>query len=717
MAAAQPELENLAPGRPIDPLLGCLHLITRLYGRPISETALAAGMPVAGASFDVDDYVRAAGEHGYSAQPVRRRLNRIPALLLPATLLLESGGACVLTRFLADDRVEVIFPESGLLAREVPRAELEAGYRGQVLFTQPDGETAVSSGTEPVIKSRRSWFWGTLAAYTPYYIEAAVAGLLVNVLAIATALYIMNVYDRVVPNNAFETLLVLAIGTAVAVGFEFCARSLRAYFLDAAGRKADLVLGSRIFAQALGIELGARPASTGAFAAQLREFEAVRDFITSATLTAVMDLPFVAFFIFVVALIGGPIYLVPLTAVPVVLLVGLLAQWPLARAIRQNMQESAVRHGLLVESIENAEAVKTMRAEGLLRARYERSAAAAGRSANRARQVSALVINFTTTTLQLVTVGMVFWGVYLIAEGRLTVGALVACVILIGRGMAPLQQFAALMTRYQQARTAYFTLQGLMAQRPERDPRARYTPLDDVAGAVSMQDVEFAYPESKLACLKDVSFGIEPGEHVGILGRVGSGKSTLLRLIAGLYPPSAGVVRLEGLDIEQLDPADLRRHIGYVAQEPHLFNGSLRDNIALGDPQADDASVMAAARIAGLEPLIANHPAGLHLGVGERGRALSGGQRQAVACARALLLVAPVLLLDEPTSAMDHNMEQRFVEEMRRFAAGRTLLLVTHKPSMLALVDRVLVVDGGRIALDGPRDEVLRALSAPRDTQ
>ena len=324
-----------APRAGDDALLGCLHIITRLYGHPVSESALVAALPLRQEALTAADYVRAAENHGYTARLARRRLGRIPTLLLPATLILRDSAACVLTRQLPGARYEVVFPEAGPGPRTVALTELEQSYTGYVLFTQPSAPTG-GVAAAPGVGRRRSWFWGVLAAYSPYYLEAALSALLVNVLSVATALYIMNVYDRVVPNSAFATLLVLAFGTALAVGFEFCARTLRAYFLDAAGRKADLVLSSQIFAQAMGLRMATRPGSTGAFAAQIREFESVREFITSATLTALMDIPFVAFFIFIVYLIGGPIYLVPFLAVPLIVLIGLLAQWPLAQTMNTN---------------------------------------------------------------------------------------------------------------------------------------------------------------------------------------------------------------------------------------------------------------------------------------------------------------------------------------------------------------------------------------------
>lgn len=696
-----------------EPLLGCLHVVTRLCGRPVSTEALTAGIPLKDGRFGTDEFMRAAAAHGYSARLVRRKLGRISALALPATLLLEDGGACVLTRFIGADTVEIVVPESGFGAREVGRAELQKLYRGYAIFARPELEPEVSRDGGESATSRRSWFWGTLVTYAPYYFEAAVAGILINVLTVATSLFIMNVYDRVVPNNATETLIVLATGTAFAIGFEFVARSLRAYFLDMAGKKADLVLASRIFEQALGLKLSARPQSAGAFAAQLREFEAVRDFITSITLTAVMDMPFVAFFIVVIAAIGGPLYLVPLAVVPLVLMVALLAQIPLSRATRANLQQGSQRHGLLVEAVEGLDIIKAMRAEGQMQGRYEDYTALTGATANTARMISSTVVNFTGVIQQFVTVVVVVWGVHLIADGDLTMGALIATVMLTSRGLAPLQQVAALMMRYQHARAAYFTLDTLMRLPVDRPYGKRFTHRGEVHGALAMDGVHFAYPQAPGAALVDISFALAPGEHVAVLGKVGGGKSTLLRLVLGLYPPAKGNVRVDGIDIEQFDPADLRRHIGYVGQEPMLFHGNLRDNIALGLPHADDEAVLRAAKIAGLDTLIDSNPRGLQLQVGERGQALSGGQRQAVANARAFLLEPSILLLDEPTSAMDNNAEVRFMQNVGAFADGRTMILVTHKPSMLSMVSRIIVLDNGRVAMDGPRDDVLRQLTRP----
>jgi ATP-binding cassette subfamily C protein LapB len=706
---------DVAPdaARQDDPLAECLHIITRLHGRAISANALVAGLPAEKSGISPQTFVRAAERNGYTARIVKRPLKKISKLLLPAVLILKDGGACVLTDLPSRKTAKVMFPEAGFGTTSLELDALDRQCSGYVIFVQPEFGLDDSRLSNVGRNTSKSWFWGTLWRYRRYYGEAILAAAIVNLLTVATSLFIMNVYDRVVPNNATETLTVLAIGTAMAIGFEFLARNLRAYFLDSAGKKADLVLASTLFAQALGTRIESRPPSSGAFAAQLREFESLRDFMSSATLTAVIDLPFVAFFIWVIFLIGGPVYLVPSLAVPAVFLAGLIAQVPLAYLMRQHLREAALKHGLLVEAVDGMEILKTLCAEGGVQGRYEDYTALTSRSATRSRMISSLVVNFAMLATQLTTILIVVWGVFLIAEGQLTVGALIACVILSGRGLAPLQQVASLMTRYQSARASYGTLNELMQRPVERPASRQFLERPTVDGAIALEQVRFAYPNKKLEVINNVSLSIAAGEHVGVLGRIGSGKSTLLKLILGLYSPGAGAIRIDGVDIEQFDPIDIRHQMGYVAQDTRLFQGSLRDNITMGFPHAQDAEVLEAARLAGLDKIVAQQPDGFETIVGERGDGLSGGQRQAVAIARALIKKPSVLLLDEPTSAMDHSAEQSFIANVGAFAEQRTLVLVTHKPTLLNLVSRLIVMDGGRVVMDGPRDDVLKQLTQP----
>jgi ATP-binding cassette subfamily C protein LapB len=524
----------------------------------------------------------------------------------------------------------------------------------------------------------------------------------------------MNVYDRVVPNHAIETLWVLAVGVLTVFVFDFLLRNLRGYFVDSAGRMADVKLASRIFEQVLGLKMAARPASAGAFASNLREFESLRDFFTSATLVALVDLPFVLLFVAVVWLIGGPIALVPGIAIPVVIGVGLVLQLPLNRVVRRSFKDAAQKHGLLVESLNGLETIKAAGAEGRTQHDWERYVGATAGSAMHARFLASLGINVSALAQNLVTVGVVVFGVYRIADGDMTVGALVAATIITGRAMAPLAQVAGILTRYHQARAAYEALDQVMALPNERPADVRFLHRPQIHGGIAFQNVSFLYPGAQQPALEQVSFTIRPGERVGLIGRIGSGKTTIEKLVLGLYEPAQGAVLIDGTDLRQIDPADLRRHVGCLLQDVFLFHGTIRDNIALGAPFADDRAVLRAAQLAGVEEFVARHPQGFDLEVGERGERLSGGQRQAVALARALLLDPPILMLDEPTSAMDNDAENRLKQRLGEVLDGRTLLLVTHRASLLSLVERLIVLDGGRLLADGPKDEVLAALADGR---
>ncbi|HEX5079917.1 MAG TPA: type I secretion system permease/ATPase, partial [Geminicoccaceae bacterium] len=621
-----------------DPLLASLVRLGELLERPTSAERLIAGLPLEDGRLSPALAVRAAARAGLVARLVRRPLDRISELTLPCILLLEGRDACVLVGR-AGDRAVVALPETGGRS-ELPLAALAARYTGHALFARPELRLEREAG-----QARRpggNWFWGTVAHAWPIYGEVLLAAVLINLFALAAPLFIMNVYDRVVPNHAIETLWVLAVGVLTVFLFDFLLRNLRGYFVDSAGRMADVKLASRIFEQVMGLKMAARPASAGAFANSLREFESLRDFLTSATMVTLVDLPFVLLFTAAVWLLGGPIAVVPAVAVPLVIGVGLLLQLPLNAVVRRSFEDAAQKHGLLVESISGLETIKSIGGEGRTQRHWERHVAATAGSAMRARLLASLGVNFSALAQNLVTVGVVIFGVYRIAAGDMTVGALVACTIITNRAMAPLGQVAGILTRYHQARAALDALDQVMRLPNERPADARFLHRPDIRGAISFQDVTFRYPGEKQAALEQVSFTLRPGDRVGLIGRLGSGKTTIEKLVLGLYEPEQGAVLLDGTDLRQIDPADLRRNIGCVLQDVLLFRGTIRDNIALGAPFADDRAVLRAARLAGVEDFVARHPKGFDLDVGERGERLSGGQRQAIAVARALLLDPPV---------------------------------------------------------------------------
>jgi len=692
-----------------DTLLECLVVLAQLAHRPHSAEALRAGLPLENGRLTLELLPRAASRAGLLARTVRRPLARLEPSALPAILLLADGGACVLAA-LEDGMARVIFPEAGGGAKTLPLAQIEARYAGTAVFAHAEYRRDTRNDNA-LPASGREWFWGTIWHYRREYAEVIVASALVNVFMLASPLFAMNVYDRVVPNNAQETLIALTTGVLFVFMFDFILRELRGYFLDVVGRRIDVRVSAALFSQVMGLQLKDRPASAGSFANNLREFETVRDFFTSATLASVIDLPFALLLIWVIGWIGGPLVLVPLLALVPVILLGLLLQMPLMRVVQENFSVAAQKQGFLTEVVDGLETVKAYGAEGQMQRRWEEAVRNTARTGLVARQLSAIGMNVTLTVTQLVYVLVVVYGVFLIAENRLTVGALIACSILAGRALAPLAQIAGLLTRYQQARAALATLNKIMAMQVERPPERVFLNRPTLRGDMELQGVEFTYPGAKRPVLQNLSFRIAAGERVAVLGRVGSGKSSVAKLLMGLYGAAAGSVSIDGAEISQIDPADLRRNIGYVPQDVRLFHGSVRDNIVIGKYDVQDEALLRAADLAGVSRFVARHPAGLDLPVGEQGRGLSGGQRQAIASARAFLGSPPILLLDEPTSAMDFATENAYIDSLRRVIDGKTLVIITHKPSMLVLVNRILVIEGGRVAADGPRDKILQLLS------
>jgi ATP-binding cassette, subfamily C, bacterial LapB len=692
-----------------DPLLDCLIVLTAIFERPHSAEALTAGLPLVQNRITPELFIRAASRAGLAARIVKRPIAEISDLSLPCVLLLKDARACVLTA-LTGGKATVIVPETGHGTVEMAQEHLAQRYTGYALFARPEYQfDARSEATE--IRSTRNWFWGTLGRFWRIYTQVGLAAIFVNLFAIALPLFTMNVYDRVVPTKGQETLWVLVLGVGIIFAFEFLLRMLRSYFVDTAGRSADVIMASAVFQQVLGIRLDQRPQSAGAFAQQLREFESLRDFFTSATLITLVDLPFVLLFIGVVAMIGGPVALVPLIAVPLIIGVGWFLQVPLNEVVTRTARESAQKHALLVESIVGLETIKGLGAEGRTQRNWERFVGMTAKSAQRARELSQFGQYFTGLVSQIVSVAVVVVGVYLIFEGNLTVGALIACTILTGRAMAPLTQVAALLTRFDQSMVSLKTIDKIMSLPVERPAGTQFVHRPILRGAMEFRDVEFTYPNQPLPALDGVSFSIRPGERVAIIGKIGSGKSTIEKLILGFYQPQKGAIRIDGTDMKQIDPADLRRNIGYVPQDVFLFFGSVRENIAMGAPYADDAAILRAARIAGVDSFVSRHPQGFDLQVGERGESLSGGQRQSIAIARAIVRDPNIVILDEPTSAMDKGSEDWLIARLREILEGKTLVLVTQRLSLLTLVERVIVMDSGKIVADGPRDKVLETLA------
>ncbi len=690
-----------------DPLLGCLLAVTKHFGRPSTPQSLISGLPLEGNKLTPALFLRAADRADLSSRIVKRRLSALPEYVLPVILLLKGRTACVLFKRVGRDKAEVLFPETGDGSEVIDLDVLNARYDGHAIFLRP--RYHYSQVQREVLLGRgRSWFWGTLARFWKTYLGVMVAAAFINLLTLASPLFVMNVYDQVVPNQAKETLTVLVIGIGLIFVFDFMLRWLRSHFVDNAGKRADALMSSRIFNQVLGITMQSRPGSSGAFANQLRDFEWLREFFTSATVVALIDLPFLFVFVAVIYMIAGPIAYILAIAVPVVIIIGLVLQIPLHRAVRQATAEGSQKHGVMIETIAALDTVKSLGAEGRMQREWEKYVGTSANTGMRVRNLSGLGVNVTQLIQHFVTVAVVAFGVYLIADNELTIGVLIACTILTGRCMAPLSQIANILSRLHQSIAALKALNQIMRMPVERPEDARYLSRDSIEGSIAFENVSFSYPEAEVPALRDVSFKIEPGEKVAIIGPVGSGKSTISRLLMKLYEPDSGAVLVDGTDVRQIDPSDIRKSLGVLLQDVILFHGSVRDNIAMATPHADDDMILRAANLAGVHEFISQQPAGYDLVVGERGQTLSGGQRQCIALARSLLPDPPVVVLDEPTSMMDMLAENAFKQRMRDYLSGKTLVLVTHRPSLLDLVDRVIVISRGRVVADGPRDEVLK---------
>jgi ATP-binding cassette, subfamily C, bacterial LapB len=557
------------------------------------------------------------------------------------------------------------------------------------------------------------WLMEPMRRNRPIYMKVALAAVMINIFALVTSIFTMIVYDRVLPNNATSSLIALSIGLAIVIIFDFILKTLRAYFVDVAGARIDREVGETVFARLLAIRLDKKRGSTGALAGVVRELETLRDFFASATLTAVVDVPFILITLAVIAMIGGPAVIVPLVMVPLVILVGFLTQPAMDRLAAQSMGQGLLKQTVLVETIGGLETVKTSGAAPILSRRWHAAIEDHSATSLRQRLVANIGVTIAGSAQTISYAGVVIVGVGLIADNRLTMGGLIACSILAGRAVAPLGQIATLLSRMTATRTAYRQINGLMSTPPE-GPEGEPLVLARAEGRIEFRNVHFRYPGSQEKALEGISFTLKPGEHVALLGRVGSGKSTIARLLLGLYEPEEGVVLLDGTDIRQLDPIDLRRKIGSAMQESILLSGTVRENIVLGRDGIDDEELVRAAGISGTHQFIGQIANGYDRKLADRGEGLSGGQRQSIAIARALAGRPPVLIFDEPSSAMDTQTESGLLDRLEQELGKRTFVVITHRTPFLRLVSRVIILDKGKIVADGPRDQIMAKLNRPK---
>ena len=695
-----------------DPLAASLTYLAAYHGRAVSREALLGGLPILDGRLSVALFDRAARRAGLETEAIKRDILDIPALVLPAVLIMKNGSALILLGIdNTNESAKVLDPlEKPHSARLVRLSAIAADYTGYAFMVRAAAEAdarAVAAGDLP----RNHWFWSVVKVHWRSYGHIALAAFLTNMLALATPLFTMSVYDRVVPNGAIPSLIALSIGMGLAIAFDFLFRMVRSRMIDVTGKTVDVVLAANIFEHVMAVKMAQRPSSVGIIANQLRDFDSAREFFTSGSVVSATDLMFAVLFIGVLFVIAGPLAWIPLIMLPIMIITGFILQRPLDRAMKRLQAESAARHGVLVESLSGLETVRATGAEARMQTAWERSVAATARSGEDVHFWSSLSLTSANVAQQITSLSLLVIGVFLILDGKLTVGALVAANMLAGRVLAPIAGIASVITRGTQTLSSLKSINRIMSLERERSPQRAYVSRKIEEGRIAFENVSFAYPNAPGNALEKVSFKIEGGERVGIIGRVGSGKTTVGRLLLGFYEAKEGRILVDGVDSRQYDPADLRAGIGFAMQDTDLFFGKLRDNIALGKPEATDEEVLAAARLSGVESFIAGHPMGYDMPISEGGRSLSGGQKQAIGLARVLIRKPRVLFLDEPTAHFDIRSEAEFLERLKAIRDQQmTIIISTHRLSLLNMVDRLLLFDNGRLVADGPRDKVLAIL-------
>lgn len=690
------------------PLLDCLLVAAKLEGRPTTLAAISSGLPLDEGRLTPELFVRAANRAGLAALLVTRELSAIKQAVLPSVLLLKNHQAVVLTELNTELGYAVLIaPDESY--RQISLPDLAEQFTGHVFFIRPMQQFD-SRSPKIYENDQQHWFWGVIKSSSKIYRDVLVASFLINVFVLAQPLFVMNVYDRVVPNNALETLWALAIGILVVYLFDLLLKGLRSYFVELAAKRTDVILSAQLFERVLNLKLRHRPVSVGAFANRLHEFDSIRNFITSSTILTLVDLPFIILFLAVIAYLGGWLVAIPILIIPIAIIYGVIVQRRLRPAVENVMRGGARKNATLIESLVGVETIKAHSAESRVQRTWEQAVGYVSQWSLKTRSESNSVLHLAGFLQQIGMVGIVVWGVYLIGENELSLGGLVACVILNGRVLAPLGQVAGLLSSYDYAEATLKSLNEVMELPVEREAGKRFLHRLVLKGDIEFKSVTFAYPDQTMPALEKVNLRISAGERVGIIGRIGSGKSSLAKLILGLYEPSQGALSLDGFDLQQIDPADVRHNIGYLSQDVTLFYGTVRENIAFGVAAAEDAEIVEAAKKAGVADFINRHPLGYEMPVGERGDTLSGGQRQAIGLARIMLRDPQIYLLDEPTASMDVSSEAIVCEKLAEITKGKTLILATHKMNILELVDRLVVLDRGVIVADGPKEQVLESL-------
>lgn len=702
-----------------DSLLESLVLYTKLFHKPYTEESLLSGLPIDSnltdqtlfsKSSSKSLFSRAAARAGLKAMLIERPICEILELQLPIILVLSNDNSCILSAFSSDrTQAKIIFPGDEALEEWVSVEKLEHEYLGYAFLIRKEFQYEKNNNVLDT-SNQRHWFWSTLGLSKSIYYDCILASILINLFVLATPLFTMNVYDRVIPNNAQETLFVFTVGIVAVFLIDAFLKFVRAYFLELAGKKSDVIMSSIIFERVLDLKISSHPKSVGSFANNLKSFDTIRGFLTNATLTVLIDFPFAILFLLVIFYLAGAMVLVPIVIIIAIVIFAYMIKKPLQQSIENTYEASAKKNGILIETLQNIETIKSHGLAGQTQWSWEESTGEIANKSLKSRLISASIPNMTGFLVGLNTVLIIVFGVHQIQEFELTMGGLIATMILSSRAIAPMGQIAGLITNFEDAKTSYKMLDSIVNQPLERPFAKEFVKRPSLKGNIEFRNVTFKYPDSEAFALDNVSFTIKEGERIAFIGRIGSGKSTIAKLILKLYEPQSGSILIDGIDIDQIDPADLRKNIGYVAQDINLFRGTIKQNILGSSKFVDDEKMLECSQISTTDDFVKLHPMGYDMPIGERGHGLSGGQRQSVGLARALMNDADILLFDEPTNAMDQVTESCVLNNLKPIVQDRTLLLVTQKMSMLDLVDRVIVMNNGKKILDGEKSFVMKQL-------
>jgi len=698
--------------RTVDSLLEGLVFLSSYYQRSMSKEALISGLPMYNRSMNIKDFIDASKRIGLISKVVERKLNGISKLAMPVILMLKKNRACILLGIdFKKKNAKVIIP--GLSDGEINMSleQLEDEFLGQVIIIKPEHTFENKISKEIKLGDPRDWFWGAIKKNIPIYRKVIIAAIFINLFVLAIPLFMKNVFDRVLPNNAIETLWAMSIGIFFILVFDLIFSLFRAYYLGKAGKSADLIMSNKIFSHLLNIRLDDKPASTGQFVSRLQSFNAVREFLTSATISTLVDIPFALLFLAVIFYFAGALAWVSVATVVIVVAISFFMQKKIKKTVEKSAKEEQLKQTTLNEAVAGLEIIKSVRAQNRMRTHWDDALNQTLFYGEKSQFLSQTATQLTGMITKASSIAVIIMGVYLSLEGDLTMGGIIVAMMLNSRVIGPINQIVGMIIKYDQMILSFKNIEEIMDMAVERENKS-YLSRPNLRGDIEFKDVSFAYKGQNIDILKNINLTIKQGEKVAILGKIGSGKSTIAKLIMNLYAPKSGSILIDKTDIRQIDPVDLRKSIGCVPQEPFLFMGSVKDNIVIGEQFATDVEVLEASKAAGVHDFIGKHEAGYDLLVGERGEGLSGGERQAITLARAILTKPNIMILDEPTNSMDRQTEHAFLKNMKSLLGDETLIVITHKMTTLSLVDRIIVLDNGGIVTDGPKSLVMQKKEA-----